>query len=50
MFMFLSLFGMVICVCLAPESVWSQDPGINTFNPEVRMVKLEDGESYCSLC
>lgn len=43
MFIFLYFFSIVICVCLAPESVWSQDPGINVFNPEVRMVTLEDG-------
>lgn len=43
MFIFLYSFSMVLCVCLVPEGVWSQAPGINAFNPEVRMVTLEDG-------
>lgn len=42
-FIFLYFFSMVLCICLAPESVWSQELGINAFNPEVRMVTLEDG-------
>ena len=49
MFLFLYFFSMVLCVCLAPESVWSQEPGINAFNPEVRMVTLED-EGRIILC
>lgn len=48
-FIFLYFFSMVLCVCLAPESVWSQDPGVNAINPEVRMVKLED-EGRIVLC
>ena len=49
MLIFLYFFSMVLCVCLAPESVWSQEPGVNAFNPEVRMVTLED-EGRIILC